>query len=408
MAHKSAFTLIELLVVIAIIAVLSVVVILSLNPAELLRQSRDSGRISDMDTINKALGLTQVDGLPLGTANVVYVSIPDPTATSTAGNQCQGLGLPTLPATYTYQCPASSTVQSTNGKGWVPVNFTQMSIGSPLGKLPIDPVNNTTTRLYYTYTTNGSLWELTAVMESLKFKATGSNDGGTLASVYEKGTELGLEPLDYGDTSLVGLWTFDEGSGTVAYDYSGNNATGSWQGTLGSQWTTGKVGSGAGNFNGSNQFVNIGNSSNIEPANSITVSAWVNPSSFTPLSAAVSSITNGYILGYFSAAGSPNIYIWNSGTSNWSAAGSSITLSTNAWQYLVGTFDGRYLRIFINGTQTGVTDLGASGNTIGYNSNTTYIGRYGNNYFPGLIDDVRIYNRALSAAEIQALYNAEK
>src|ERR1700719_2922177 len=91
---KKGFTLIELLVVIAIIAILSVVVVLTLNPAELLRQSRDSNRLSDLDTLNHALSIYNADqstgaNFNMGSSSVIYVSIPDPTATSTAGDQCQ-------------------------------------------------------------------------------------------------------------------------------------------------------------------------------------------------------------------------------------------------------------------------------------------------------------------------------
>src|ERR1019366_983757 len=84
-------------------------------------------------------------------------------------------------------------------------------------------------RHYYTYETDGNgKYEVTATMESAKYQLGGSNDvisgdGGTLASVYEKGSVTGLEPLDYGDPTLVGYWTFDEGSGTTAYDSSGSN-----------------------------------------------------------------------------------------------------------------------------------------------------------------------------------------
>src|SRR5271154_2180592 len=59
--NRKGFTLIELLVVIAIIAVLAVVVILSLNPAELLRQARDSNRVSDMATFKSAIALYLAD-----------------------------------------------------------------------------------------------------------------------------------------------------------------------------------------------------------------------------------------------------------------------------------------------------------------------------------------------------------
>ena len=241
---RRGFTLIELLVVIAIIAILSVVVILTLNPAELLRQSRDSNRVADMGTLTTALGIFSEDQSSgsLGSANTVYVSIPDPSATSTLGDQCQGLGLPTLPSTYAYHCAASSTYRNTNGQGWIPVSFSSISVGSPFGSFPVDPINTSSTRNYYTYATNGTQYEVTAPMESQKYKLGGSGDviggdGATLSTVYAKGSNLSLEPLDYGDASLVGYWPLTEGTGTVAYDYSGSNATGTWIGTAtGHKW----------------------------------------------------------------------------------------------------------------------------------------------------------------------------
>ena len=230
------FTLIELLVVIAIIAILSVVVVLTLNPAEMLRRSRDSNRLSDMTTLSTAISHFQTDqGIisgsgSMGNANTVYVSLPDPAASTSAGNNCSSLGLLTLPTGYVYHCAGPNYYRKADGTGWIPVNFSSITTGSPLGTLPIDPINSSSSRLYYTYTTNGSQFEATAPMESQNYGLGGandqiSNDGGTLASVYEKGSKLGLEPLDYGDTSLVGLWTMDEGTGTTAYDYSGNNAS---------------------------------------------------------------------------------------------------------------------------------------------------------------------------------------
>jgi len=110
--NRSAFTLIELLVVIAIIAILAVVVILTLNPAELLRQSRDSSRLSDLATLTSAINLYNTDqsgspGFSLGSSSVTYVSIPDPAATTTAGTNCSGLGIPfTLGGSF--QCAAST------------------------------------------------------------------------------------------------------------------------------------------------------------------------------------------------------------------------------------------------------------------------------------------------------------
>src|ERR1039458_7608646 len=99
---RKGFTLIELLVVIAIIAILAVVVVLTLNPAELLRQSRDANRVSDLATLNAAINIYNTDQsgastYSLGAASTSNPSIYDPAATSTAGDQCQGLGMPVLP-----------------------------------------------------------------------------------------------------------------------------------------------------------------------------------------------------------------------------------------------------------------------------------------------------------------------
>src|SRR5581483_9489039 len=119
-------------------------------------------------------------------------------------------------------------------------------------------------------------YEFTTPFESSKYKIGGandqiSNDGGALATAYEKGSKLGLIPVDYGDTSLVGYWTFDEGTGTIAYDYSGNNATGSLQNNP--TWTpTCKTG-GCLSFDGSSTFVQVPDTSSTELATQDTLAA---------------------------------------------------------------------------------------------------------------------------------------
>jgi len=403
MNHRSAFTLIELLVVIAIIAILSVVVILVLNPTQLLMQGRDSNRVSDMATMNTALGVYAAQGgSSLGSPNVVYVSIPDPTATSTAGDQCQGLGLPTLPSAYTYQCAATSTYRSVNGSGWVPINFTTLSGGSPLGQLPTDPVNTTSSRLYYTYDTNGSQYEMTSVMESQKYGLGGSNDvigtdGGTLASVYERGTKFGLEPLDYGDNSLVGWWPLTEGTGTIAYDSSGNNATGSWNGTptgTNGYYSAGKVGSYAGAFDGSTDYVAQSGALPLA-LTSYTMALWLEPNTTI--------LTNVTIT--FANAGNPIRLSYN-GTAFTIVLGPSATfvLPANSWTFYAITYNGSQAIVYVNSavnTSGSFTFSGTPSNFI-IGKGSAFPG------FPGLIDDVRIYNRALSAAQVAAMYNGGK
>ena len=172
-ASRQSFTLIEILVAVALIAVLSVAVIMSLNPQELIKQSRDSTRLSDLQNLNKSLSWFEADtggtGF-MGSSSVIYVSIPDTTST------CANLGLPTPPSGWSYHCVTQQNLQKTDGSGWIPVNFNQISFGKTLTKLPIDPINQTSTGNYYTYVPGGS-WEITTLLESQKYSPQAINDG---------------------------------------------------------------------------------------------------------------------------------------------------------------------------------------------------------------------------------------
>jgi prepilin-type N-terminal cleavage/methylation domain-containing protein len=402
--RRAGFTLIELLVVIAIIAILSVVVILVLNPAQLLQQARDSNRISDMSTLNTALGVYQAQGgSSLGSANTIYLSIPDPSATSSLGDQCQGLGFNPAPNGYSYHCAATSTYRAVDSTGWIPLNFSSLPAGSPLGQLPQDPINTTTSREYYTYTTNGTQYEETSIPESAKYQTGGgndivSNDGGRLVSVYEKGSALGLEPMDYGDSSLVGFWSFNEGTGTIVYDYSGNNATGSWQGTLGSQWAVGKIGPYAGNFNGSNNYIT--DASVLTSATGITTCAWIKMSSFSSARQWIVNTVSGGHAGLFIESDETLRYMDDGGGAN----SSGFSVSTGTWHFVAAMVSGANITFYFDGQSSVTSDSNAkslTGAQIGLRGDGTY-------YFTGLIDDVRIYNRALSATQIAAMYAGGK
>ncbi|MFP5206432.1 MAG: type II secretion system protein [Acidobacteriota bacterium] len=172
---NSAFTLIELLVVIAIIAILAVVVILTLNPGEIMREAQDSNRLSDLSTFQSAMNVYTADaaiggGSPnLGTPGTIYISIPDPSATSSAGTNCSALGFPSTG----YHCAGPTYYRDTNGTGWVPINFSSLS-SDPLGQLPADPTNTSSSNDYYAYTTNGTQWAMSAVPASTKYASQAS------------------------------------------------------------------------------------------------------------------------------------------------------------------------------------------------------------------------------------------
>jgi len=189
--QNKGFTLVELLVVIAIVAVLSVVVILTLNPAELLKQSRDSNRISDMATIRSALSLYFADGKGFneGGATIAFTNCyMSHTVTST---RCGGVFTTT---TITGAIGSVATYQ--NGTGWLPVNFSYISSGSPIGSLPLDPSNTSTNYYAFAATSYQSGFKLAVkALESTKYTVTNpvaANDGGSSSTVYEVGTNLSL------------------------------------------------------------------------------------------------------------------------------------------------------------------------------------------------------------------------
>ena len=174
--YRRAFTLIELLIVIAVIAIISIIVVLVLNPAEILRKSKDANRLSDLPTLMTALSTYAEDvGGSMGSSSVTYVSVPDPTATTTAGTDCTGIGFP-FTGGGSFHCASPSTFRMVDGTGWIPINFRKASFGSSLGSLPIDPINTTSSNEYYSYQTDGTTYKLTGLPESQAFTAkTGSS-----------------------------------------------------------------------------------------------------------------------------------------------------------------------------------------------------------------------------------------
>ena len=214
--NNKGFTLIELLVVIAIIAVLAVVVILTLNPAELLRQARDSNRISDLGTLKSAISLFEADVATsslnaIGTYGTIYVNtgscIGAGTSAVASGTCNYGSVAPINSqwgfAAGSYGNAAAAAVTSTatssqrnvNGSGWIPVNFSAISSGSPIGNEPVDPLNNNSNT--YAYAASSTVFKIATKVESAKYSSGGggdvaSTDGGTSSSTFESGTNLTL------------------------------------------------------------------------------------------------------------------------------------------------------------------------------------------------------------------------
>jgi prepilin-type N-terminal cleavage/methylation domain-containing protein len=423
---RRAFTLIELLIVIAVIAILAVVVVLTLNPGQLILQARDSTRVQDLASLQDAIGLYITDAavngtVSLGSANTVYVSIPDPTATTTLGDQCQGLGLLSLPTGYAYHCAASSTFRMNDSTGWIPINFKSMSQGGVLGQLPQDPVNSSSSRTYETYTTDGTHYEVTAALESQKYRLGGTSDvvgtdGGTLATVYEKGTKLGLEPLDYGDSALVGYWPMTDGGGTSVADYSGANNGGSFSGSPTWQTSGCKLSVCLDFPTGANN-ISIPSTSSLNITKNLTITMWIKGNtlipggtSFHPISKWTGTTDANYVLYYCgTACGPSNAFMWyaNAG-GNWlNISNNSPSVSTGGWIYVAVVYTSSSGgEMYWNGIAQG-SPYGSG--LLATTSANLYLGNDNGAASTDFnMNAVRIYNRALSAAEIQAMYNGGK
>lgn len=203
---------------------------------------------------------------------------------------------------------------------------------------------------------------------------------------------------------LAGYWHFDEATSTVAYDTSGigNNGTltGSptWQ--TSSECKTGECLS----FNGTTGYVSAGTSvPDVESA--YTISMWVYATAKGGLfSRSVGSgwLDERLVLHQYS---SNKLRLTHSNGSAYNTVDSSADFPLNQWVHVAVTWDGSSANFYFDGALDVTRALTRATEHSGVK---TWIGRVeglGSNYFTGKIDEVRVYNRALSATEILNLYD---
>ena len=200
------------------------------------------------------------------------------------------------------------------------------------------------------------------------------------------------------EKGLAASWQGHEGDGAVLHDISGNGNDGAIHGAV---WASGGT---ALRFNGKDTWVDCGKGESLDITGPITVEAWIRPEAVPKGEAAiVGKYVSSYVLTYY--AGACYWYISSGGNK------CRTPLTLGAWQHVAGTFDGETMRIYHNGAAVAGMDghrtsqfksIGKGGNFMMGCMNP---GAPDAQHFQGMLDGVKVYNRALSDAEIAQHFN---
>jgi hypothetical protein len=196
---------------------------------------------------------------------------------------------------------------------------------------------------------------------------------------------------------LVAAYGFNEGTGVQTKDASGQGNTGTLSNAI---WTaSGKYGS-ALSFNGTSAWVTIADAASLHLTTGMTLEAWVRPTSGSGWRSAILKETPGGLAWSLYTANNGSRPVGYAHVDADVPVTGTAAVALNAWTHVALTFDGAALRLYVNGTLLSTTNL------AGAMATSTSALRIGGNavwgeYFKGLIDEVRIYNRALGVSEIQ-------
>jgi len=355
------FTLIELLVAVAIIGTLASSLALVINPGAQLAKAHDAQRKNDLEQVGVALDTYYNDNnkYPMGSGTFGEAALGD-------------------------------------------------QLRDYLPKLPQDPLSTQS----YRYESSGRSYRLYANLErcsdsqgvaGVDCQRTGQDTGNysinsaNLAAITPIPT-LTPTPTPTPIPGLVGRWKFDENSGTTANDSSGYVNTGTLVNAP--LWVPGRYNS-ALSFTGTN-YVNAGNGASLNITGDLTIEAWIKQDIWnTNYAGVVHKFSSGYV-GYRLTTSNGYLSFDYGAPSYQGGAVSTGRFSQGIWHHVAVVKSGTSVIYYIDGANSGGWTAGNA--NIAVSSVGVRIGhnQYNNVYFPGLIDDVRIYNRALSQPEINA------
>ncbi|GIW65695.1 MAG: hypothetical protein KatS3mg094_214 [Candidatus Parcubacteria bacterium] len=243
---KKGFTLIELIAVLSALGIISTFVINLIKPLDIIKCSRDTQRINDLNSLNSAIAHyfsetnnPDLDGPYFSnsgfdeSSSSIFISIPKDKESTSTSFSFEGKNWLIIQ-------PSSTALSSLiNGQGWLPINFLSLS-KKAINLLPVDPINSFNKNYFYSYAFKKSAksYELNAKFECPKFIEIAKSDGGDSES-FEVGTDLNIIPpviygyskyqlsfpsLNTNTTSLVLTAPISQSSSTYLYIYNTGTA----------------------------------------------------------------------------------------------------------------------------------------------------------------------------------------
>lgn len=318
-----------------------------------------------------------------------------------------------------YKLESTTTFTAT---GWHHFALVWNDTASSQTKLYIDGADNSATA-------TGTFGNVNSLANALAFRLAAESDNGNpfdgkldemrvysralsadeIADLYRLTTPTGV------DTSLKGYWSFNgqDVVGTVAYDNSGVKNVGTITGPV----KAAGISNQALNFDGVNDYVDLGTSTTLKPSN-FTFAIWTYADTgdavtyrhiFNP-----SYSDSGWDTGWSlcqadeSTTSGPYLVRWGDGTNPSAGTIYSVTNMVGGWHQAVVTFNGTTISLYVDGK----LESSANASTLAYSgaAQNSFLGGggaggLGLNYFDGRLDEPRLYNRVLSTSEIKALYD---
>jgi len=261
------------------------------------------------------------------------------------------------------------------------------------------------------YSGTGGTMTYTTATSKIGTANTSQYFNGNIDDLRIYNSALNADEIGMIAQGALAYWGLDEGTGTTTADDTGDAFLGTL--TNSPTWTTGVDGD-AVSFNGTNNSINMGNASSVntlKPGLPITIGAWVKITNTTGIQRIFSgdNADNITVFGGYDLSISGGVLFCDYGDGGGAGPAhrrskiGTTTLTAGTWYYLSAVIRGpTNMSLYVNGVDDGGTYSGTGG-TMAYTSTTSKMGTGStSNYFNGTLDDVSVYNNALSGVDVGA------